>query len=80
MIAMQRLGNTAPPLPGRGSQRGSFLLEAAQMALDIAPGLGRSFGFEKFAGFDAAHWDRLRAEARARRREAAPAAVHPPPD
>ena len=26
---------------------GTFLIEAAQMALDIAPGLGRSFGFER---------------------------------
>jgi putative N6-adenine-specific DNA methylase len=49
---------------------GSFLLEAAQMAMDIAPGLGRGFGFERLAGFDAALWRRILADARARRREA----------
>lgn len=35
---------------------GTFLLEAAMMALDIAPGSGRSFGFEKLENFDAAAW------------------------
>ena len=36
---------------------GTFLLEAAQIALDDAPGLGREpgeFGFERLGGFDAA--------------------------
>ena len=32
---------------------GTFLLEAAMMALDIAPGSGRTFGFEKLENFDA---------------------------
>jgi putative N6-adenine-specific DNA methylase len=49
---------------------GSFLLEAAQMAMDIAPGLGRGFGFERLAGFDAALWRRILADTRSRRREA----------
>ncbi|MGH7831806.1 MAG: THUMP domain-containing class I SAM-dependent RNA methyltransferase [Candidatus Binatia bacterium] len=31
---------------------GTFLLEAAQMALDVAPGLGRHFAFEKLKNFD----------------------------
>lgn len=35
---------------------GTFLLEAAMMALDIAPGSGRSFGFEKLENFDATAW------------------------
>ena len=39
---------------------GTFLLEAAMMALDIAPGSGRHFGFEKLKNFDAAGWDKLR--------------------
>lgn len=48
---------------------GTFLIEAAQMALDIAPGLGRSFGFEKFRHFDAELWQKLRRAALARRRD-----------
>ena len=32
---------------------GTFLMEAAQMALDIAPGLGREFAFSKLRSFDA---------------------------
>jgi putative N6-adenine-specific DNA methylase len=39
---------------------GTFLLEAAMMALDIAPGSGRHFGFEQLRNFDAAAWSKLR--------------------
>lgn len=39
---------------------GTFLLEAAMMALDIAPGSGRSFGFEQLNNFDAPAWQKLR--------------------
>ncbi len=49
---------------------GTFLLEAAQMALDWAPGLRRSFGFEKLASFDALAWARLKSAAEARRKPA----------
>jgi len=42
---------------------GTLLVEAAAMARGRAPGLKRSFGFEKLAGFDAVLWKRLRAEA-----------------
>jgi putative N6-adenine-specific DNA methylase len=38
---------------------GTILLEAAQMALDIAPGLGRHFAFEKFKNFNAGRWREL---------------------
>jgi len=41
----------------------TLLVEAAAMARGRAPGLRRAFGFEKLAGFDAALWKRLRAEA-----------------
>ncbi len=51
---------------------GTFLLEAVQMALDRAPGLGRSFAFEKLTPFDALAWSRLRAAAEARCRPAQP--------
>lgn len=51
---------------------GTFLVEAAQIALDIAPGLARSFGFEKLKRFDAAQWQALRASAEARRKPVVP--------
>lgn len=47
---------------------GTFALEAAMMALDIAPGIGRSFGFEKLTSFDARQWNRIRTMAEQRRR------------
>jgi putative N6-adenine-specific DNA methylase len=42
---------------------GTFLIEAAQMALNIAPGIKRDFAFEKLKNFDAAAWGKIRAEA-----------------
>ncbi len=54
---------------------GTFLIEAAQMSLADAPGLGRDageFGLERLANFDAALWRRLRTEAAQRRLEAGP--------
>lgn len=48
---------------------GTFLVEAAMMALDIAPGLGRGFGFEKLLNFDAGAWRALREGSRARRKQ-----------
>jgi putative N6-adenine-specific DNA methylase len=44
---------------------GTFLLEAAQMALNIAPGLGRDFAFERMLRMDAKAWTRMKAEAQA---------------
>ena len=52
---------------------GTFLLEAAQMALDDAPGLSREpgdFGFEHLKSFDAGLWRTLQRAAAERRREA----------
>ncbi len=46
---------------------GTFLIEAAQMALDIAPGLGRGFAFEKFRHHDRAGWAAVRRAAESRR-------------
>jgi len=45
---------------------GTFLTEAALMAMDRAPGLGRSFAFEGFLGLEPALWTRLREAALAR--------------
>jgi len=42
---------------------GTFLIEAAQMSLDIAPGIGRHFAFERLKNFDAAAWQGLREQA-----------------
>ena len=49
---------------------GTFLLEAAGMALGDAPGLSRDerdFGFARLKNYDAVLWKRLRSEAAARR-------------
>ncbi|MEZ0239040.1 MAG: class I SAM-dependent RNA methyltransferase [Methylophilaceae bacterium] len=45
---------------------GTFLLEAAMIALDMAPGLNRSFGFEKLLNFDATAWQKMKQEAQGR--------------
>jgi putative N6-adenine-specific DNA methylase len=39
---------------------GTFLCEAAMIAMDRAPGLTREFAFEKLSMFDAAHWQKLK--------------------
>jgi 23S rRNA (guanine2445-N2)-methyltransferase / 23S rRNA (guanine2069-N7)-methyltransferase len=55
---------------------GTFVIEAALMACDRAPGLDREyFGFLGWAGHDADAWEGLCAEARARARTGAEAAV-----
>lgn len=45
---------------------GTFLLEAAMMALDRAPGLDRAFGFEKLNSYDAGAWQQIKQQARQR--------------
>jgi putative N6-adenine-specific DNA methylase len=44
---------------------GTILLEAADLALNRAPGRGRHFAFEHYRDFDAALWQRIKAEAKA---------------
>ena len=57
-------GLLVDPLCGSGT----FLTEAALIAADAAPALDREyFGFTGWAGHDAALWEQLREEARARR-------------
>jgi len=51
---------------------GTFLVEAAERSLKRAPGLGRSFGFERLAGWDQAQWARIKAAAEARAEAARP--------
>ncbi len=42
---------------------GTFLIEAAQISLNIQPGIARGFAFEKLKNFDAAKWQAMRAQA-----------------
>ncbi|WP_296639299.1 THUMP domain-containing protein [Thiobacillus sp. 65-1402] len=44
---------------------GTILLEAADLALNRAPGRSRHFAFEHYRDFDAALWQRIKAEAKA---------------
>jgi putative N6-adenine-specific DNA methylase len=53
---------------------GTIPIEAALAAADFAPGLQRSFGFQKLAWFDGPTWQRIRQHARDRRRPAPAAA------
>jgi len=55
------LAGWAPGIPLLDPMCGSatILLEAAHMALDIAPGLGRHFAFEKLKNFDSGRWREL---------------------
>jgi len=55
---------------------GTFLLEAALMALDIAPGIGRHFAFEKFKNFDGHRWRELLQRSQARQRPKTPLAIY----
>lgn len=50
---------------------GTFLVEAAQVALGIAPGVGRTFAFEWLKGADTRAWQALRSDAQRACEEAA---------
>jgi len=65
-----RLSGWQPEIPLLDPMCGSgtFLTEAAMIALDIAPGVNRPFGFEKLSRFDNTAWQALREGARARRK------------
>ena len=51
---------------------GTLLMEAALMALNIAPGSGRQFGFEQLLRFDAEQWQTVRAAAQAQQKPLTP--------
>ena len=55
---------------------GTFLIEAAQMALDIPPGAERWFAFEQMKNFDAATWDAIYRQATAAERPKAPLPIY----
>lgn len=67
-----RLSGWQPGMPMLDPMCGSgtFLLEAAMIALDIAPGSGRHFGFENLKNFDASGWEKLRLKVLARAKPA----------
>lgn len=51
---------------------GTFLIEAALMALDIAPGIKRHFAFEHLKNFDATAWNNIKSAAQQRIKPASP--------
>ena len=55
---------------------GTFLIEAAQMSLNIQPGIARGFAFEKLKNFDAAKWQAMREQAIAAQLPAKPLEIH----
>ena len=73
-----RLANWAADMPLLDPMCGSgtILLEAALMALDIAPGLGRHFAFEKFNDFDLCRWRELLARSKARQKAKTPLGIY----
>ena len=73
-----RLAGWAPGIPLLDPMCGSgtILLEAAHMTLDIAPGLGRGFAFEKLRNFDPRRWRDLLRQSRARQKPKAPLAIY----
>jgi 23S rRNA G2445 N2-methylase RlmL len=76
--AVLALGGVRTDLPFIDAMCGSgtLAIEHALAARDIAPGLGRRFGFERWPAQEhAATWRALREEARARVRPAAPASI-----
>jgi putative N6-adenine-specific DNA methylase len=55
---------------------GTILVEAAEMALGLAPGRARPFGFEKLARFDATAWEKLKSASAMRAQPVAPRRIH----
>ena len=51
---------------------GTIAIEAAMIALDLAPGLKRTFGFQKLAWYDGPVWQRIKQAAQRRARPPAP--------
>jgi putative N6-adenine-specific DNA methylase len=70
------LANWSPaqPLLDPMCGSGTIVAEAAQIAAARAPGLSRTFGFQKLAWYDGPTWQRIRQRARDRLREAPTAA------
>jgi putative N6-adenine-specific DNA methylase len=54
---------------------GTIAIEAALIALDMAPGLKRTFGFQRLAWYDGPTWQRIKQAAQRRAKPAAPAMI-----
>src|SRR4030095_14896049 len=69
-----RLAGWSPGIPLFDPMCGSgtILLEAAHMALDVAPGLGRHFAFDNFNNCDAHRWRELWQQSAARQKPKVP--------
>ncbi|MGV3719973.1 MAG: THUMP domain-containing class I SAM-dependent RNA methyltransferase [Actinomycetota bacterium] len=72
-----RLAGWTPEIPLLDPMCGSgtFLIEAAQIALNVAPGSGRSFGFEKLKRHQPQMWSKIKAEALAKQSPARPLSI-----
>src|SRR6202790_112754 len=55
---------------------GTIAIEAALIALDIAPGLKRTFGFQKLSWYDGPEWQRIKQAAQRRIRAVEGAAIY----
>jgi putative N6-adenine-specific DNA methylase len=55
---------------------GTIVVEAALIALDIAPGLKRTFGFQKLAWYDGPTWQRIKQAAQRRMLPAAATGIY----
>src|SRR5450755_4565514 len=55
---------------------GTIAIEAALIALDIAPGLKRTFGFQKLAWYEGSTWQRIKQAAQRRVRAATPLDIY----
>lgn len=67
--------NAEEPLFDPMCGSGTFVIEAAMMALRIAPGAGRGFGFERLLTYDPKLWRRLRDAAAAGQQQRRPLPV-----
>jgi putative N6-adenine-specific DNA methylase len=73
-----RLAGWVPGIPLLDPMCGSgtILLEAAHMALDMAPGSGRAFAFEKLKNFNRRRWQELLQQSGARQKPKVPLAIY----
>ena len=67
--------NRKSPLIDPMCGSGTFVIEAACLASDRAPGLLRRFAFERFPDFDTSAWSLLKADAEQRAQKALPFAL-----
>jgi len=77
-VGILRLAGWLPGIPLLDPMCGSgtILLEAAQIALNIAPGLGRHFAFEKLKNFNRRRWQELIQQSAARRKPRVPLSIY----